>query len=174
MTFRPPVITRIDAPARARSLDDPGRNGLIPNLIARDALPFNQEDWPVPKGYTPAIGLRIWTQNLLETTLNGQDQFFGLAGHPNYDWPNPIGYTPAITLRSYDQSLVNTTLVPIAAMPFNQFDWPLPGTYPYPITIRGPAQGLNPNIFPPSPAPPNLKRLFIDLDTGNLIWRLTN
>src|SRR5437773_1374935 len=27
--------------------------------------------------------------SLLLTTLKSQDQFFGVAGNPNYDWPNP-------------------------------------------------------------------------------------
>jgi hypothetical protein len=87
---------------------------LFPNLLTTTLggevqAPFAMLDWPNPRGYTPSTELRTWLQAL--DLLTGQDQFFGLAGHPNFDWPNPRGPGYPISLRHWDQGNLNPTLL---------------------------------------------------------------
>lgn len=57
--------------------------------FSENPLPFNQLDWPVPKGATPSIGLRTW-----------QASFLKLPPFRQNDWPVPKGATASIALRT--------------------------------------------------------------------------
>ena len=65
------------------------------NLLYNVAIPFFETDWPVPKGSVPSVVLRTWL-DAVKLNLLGRDQFFGLAGHPNFNWPNPTGEPPLV------------------------------------------------------------------------------
>jgi hypothetical protein len=89
-------------------------------VISLPPPPPNQFDWPVPKG--PGEWGRDWiTKNFV---LGSQtDQFFGLAGNPNFDWPNPPGYPPGVIINRTWVQLGNTTK---SGVPFFNYDWPNP------------------------------------------------
>ena len=50
------------------------------------AIPYA---FPVPAGQPYPVALRTFL-GPYRAHLIGQDQFFGLAGHPNFDQPNPV------------------------------------------------------------------------------------
>lgn len=61
------------------------------NLLGQDSLPAGRGmsgDQPNPRGSVPAISLRHWDQNLLESTLSIVQAALPFA---QYDWPNPRG-----------------------------------------------------------------------------------
>src|SRR5262249_44705753 len=74
------------------------QNSFNLNLVGQDQLPLNQDDWPVPKGRTPSIDLRTWTQS---PDPFGQDQL----PFNQKDWPVPKGRPPgSVDLRTWIQS----------------------------------------------------------------------
>jgi len=104
---------------------------LAPIIAA--AQPFSLLDWPNPRGATPAISLRTWIEQL--RILAGRDEFFGLAGHPNFDWPNPPGARSAISLRQWEINLLQNTLGFVQS-PFSLSDWPNPRGATPAITLK--------------------------------------
>ena len=46
-------------------------------------------DFPNSRGPIYPVSLRTWSDQT-RRQLIGEDEFFGLAGHPNFDWPNPV------------------------------------------------------------------------------------
>ena len=129
-----------------------------PSLNLRAAVvvaPFNQDDWPTPRGYEYALPLRTWTLNLQQSTLRPfpvGDQLYVRpeliapqllrswtwnynlnligqdqfpAGEQRYDL-TPAGYIHPTQLRTW-VAFTNLALVaPPAQRPFSQIDWPLP------------------------------------------------
>lgn len=83
--------------------------------------PFQQTDWQNPRGPVPAIALRTHIETRKTYYV---DQFFGLAGKPNFDQPNPRGPQRASTLDAFTPSRL-----PITAKPFLQRDYPNPRGY---------------------------------------------
>jgi hypothetical protein len=69
--------------AAARLVESIARNGTA--YLAAIA-PFYAIDWPNPQAPRSAIDLRGWLHAVQSQLV---DQFFGLAGNPNFDWPNP-------------------------------------------------------------------------------------
>lgn len=89
--------------------------GFVQSVNFWAFTPFNQDDWPNPKGQS-SNQLRIFSDSY-KLTLIGQDTFFGTAGQsPVYDWPNP--QQPRRLRLDFTQS-VNFW----AFTPFNQNDW---------------------------------------------------
>lgn len=79
-------------------------------------------DWPNPKGYVYPVGLRTWTQNLLESTL------YVVPAPPfsQDDWQNPRGYVPSIVLKSGGERNIPVGLIPPPGNPLLSLDWPNP------------------------------------------------
>lgn len=88
--FRPPIIQRITrstfVAAALFSVSDSAQNTLLTTL----ARPFNQTDWPVPRGPAFPVENRTFVDSV-KLNLLGKDKFFGLAGAPQFDWPVPKG-----------------------------------------------------------------------------------
>jgi len=82
------------------------------------ALPFNQYNWPNPRG--PEQPLRGWLAKYNENLI-GQDVL--PVGSFHTDLP-PQGAVPINDLRTWINR-VNLALTQAAALPFNQFDWPV-------------------------------------------------
>jgi hypothetical protein len=128
-----------DWPNPNRPVSSPGGwlDPLKLNLLGQDQFfgspgqgPANL-DWPVPRGFIPAISLRNWTDPI-KLNLLGQDQFFSSPGQgpANLDWPNPRGPMAAVDLRTWvdpvklnlqgqDQFFTSPGKGPT-------YDWPLP------------------------------------------------
>lgn len=66
-------------------------HGDLLNTLYNILVPFAMSNWPVPMGSVPSVVLKTWLDEV-KLNLLGKDQFFGLAGHPNFSWPNPPGY----------------------------------------------------------------------------------
>lgn len=85
--------------------------------------PFNLSDWPVPRGYVPAISLRTWTYsvaNLIPTGLKP-----GLLS----EWPNPLRYIPGISLKTFTANgtrFLGQDNIPIMPGRGMTFSFPLP------------------------------------------------
>lgn len=104
-----------DWPVTRGKLDLSNLGSSNPNLsIGGSAAPFAQDDWPNPRGSTPSILLRTWTDPL-KLNLQGQD----FLPFRQSDWPVPRG--PARLLQTHVDQLKINLLVP-----FNQLDWPNP------------------------------------------------
>lgn len=71
----------------------------------------------------PGADVLTWVQN--NTRMLGQDQFFGLAGNPQFDWPVPYGPRRSIDLLTH---LHNGTRYasPYELFGHPQYDWPVP------------------------------------------------
>lgn len=78
--------------------------------------PFNQQDWPILRGYQPLLQTWSWSYNL---NLIGQDQL--PAGDRHYDLPPQPQYPTNLRTATGGPQ----PQAPEAA-PFNQEDWPLP------------------------------------------------
>lgn len=85
-------------------------------------VPFNQEDWPLPKAPYYSIDLRTWTA-AFPLSLVGQDAM--TVGDKLTDRP-PLAPIPPENIKSWIQS-VNLALVTAPGVPFVETDWPLPG-----------------------------------------------
>jgi hypothetical protein len=88
---------------------------------------FSQDDWPTPIQPVYPIQLRNWRQNLVLTTLLGQDK---LPFNQDY-WPIPISpFSPvggrARDLRTWIWPGGQRYLVGKDLLPNNQDDWPVP------------------------------------------------
>ncbi len=133
--FRPPVITRITRPWY--------ENGYVQStnfkLLGGGTQPFNQTDWPVPKGPGERIHNRTW--------LASQNIAPSLIPFHQTDWPNPRGYTPGIDLRTW---VLQRNLIPPPQSPFHQTDWPNPRGYTPNIELRTWLQQRNiaPSLVP--------------------------
>ncbi len=93
--------------------------------------PFGQDDWPVPRGALVATALKTWTDPL-KLQLQGQDQFFGLGGAPQFSWPNPRGATQSAPSWTDQFKLTLNFVIP----PFGQDDWPNPRPPGYASALR--------------------------------------
>lgn len=112
--LRAPLVTRY-TPPRWQPPDVPPN--LLPGLLGAVAAPFNQDDWPNPRGAVSApVGLTDSYKLLLfqETIPSSQR-----------DWPVPKGQTPVITQGTWLQNHLLDTLA-FAPTPFSQADWPVP------------------------------------------------
>lgn len=115
-----------DMPVRGRQIQQPAQAlNRLPLLLS--VRPFNQSEWPVPRGAVPSIELRTFI-NPMEMQLIGQDTFYGPPGYaPDFDWPNPRGRgMPTSVQRMELSNLLLSTLAPLPPPPFYQSDWPVP------------------------------------------------
>ncbi len=122
--LRAPVYTP-RWPVRALAVGIAAANLLLTTLApsAPVAPPFDQTEWPNPRGAIGSVALRTWL-NPLNLNLLGQDRVYGGPGQvSDYDWPNPIRAKPRVF--DYQQS-VNVGLLAAIAAPFNQDNWPNP------------------------------------------------
>lgn len=87
------------------------------------ANPFIPVVWPAPLG--PPRGPPTYVRPT-QIQLIGQDQFFGLAGNPNFNWPVPRGPQQNPALWPYVRS-AQIQLIGQDALPFRQSFWPAPG-----------------------------------------------
>lgn len=104
--------------------------------------PFNQRDWPVPRGYDKAFANRTWLgENLLP--LTSVPKPFAL-----YDWPVPKGPEWNRQLKTWLWKTVD--LFPSGQPPFT-YDWPNPKGPIYPVSLRSwvNAQVIYYTIIPP-------------------------
>lgn len=86
--------------------------------------PFNQQDWPVPKGATPASANKTFALEGGQRLLFGLDQFFGEPGETQArDFPNPLIRRVQQPPAPANFLAVNST---VAAAPFTPQDWPSP------------------------------------------------
>lgn len=111
-------------PVSLRTHTDPLKISLL--------VPFNQKDWPVPKG--PQQGAH---KGFVQGDLPiGQDKFFGALGQvPQHVLPNPRG--PTHPHSGYTQA-TRQQLIGQDALPFRQGDWPNPrGQPPRQDHVRG-------------------------------------
>lgn len=156
------------------------QNLLLTTLApVQAALPFRQQDWPLPirssqpdrTWVSSATTLQltlpppgdIWTDlppgvpfwrngsvlNLVLSTLVAQDRF--PPGVVRSERPPPLDWRNSWTL-----SLLQTTLAPTVAVPFAQYDWPLPRVAPQPS--RSWAAFFNPNLVGQDAFPPGAIR----------------
>ncbi len=131
-TYEMPVPRGPAYPTSLRTWIDPLKRFPVPP-------PFALLDWPNPSLGAPyPTDLRTWIA-ALKINLTGQDQFFGLAGHPNFDWPVPKGYVPATSLKTWIDQLKlllasQDQFFGLAGHP--NFDWPIPKGAPYPQSLR--------------------------------------
>lgn len=93
------------------------------------------------------IGLRTWTNNLLQTTLIGP----AAAPFAQYDWPNPKGRTPGISLRTWIDPLKLNLYGQdqLYGLPgqVSDYDYPNPKGRPFPTELRTWAYNLLPNTL---------------------------
>lgn len=106
-------------------------------LAGTDALPFSQNDWPLPRVPRDTLDRRSYIDG---TTLPliSQDTIYGLGGQPpSYQtFPNPRGKPTPMELLSWTNDLVRTTLTPFVQPPLTPADWPLPATKPMAVALR--------------------------------------
>src|SRR5262245_31675250 len=96
-------------------------NDIVRTTLAIiQAVPFNQEDWPVPRVHIYPVTLRTFIDPL-KLNLLGQDAMLPSV----YSWPNPLPRTAAIELRTWLENLLEDTLG-ANPRPFAQLDWPVP------------------------------------------------
>lgn len=135
-------------------------------------LPFNQFDWPVPKGPEYSVQLRSWTwqynPNLigkdqlpvgdnrslltprivnypvdLRTWINQGITSVTQAPFAQDDWPVPQQPQFPISLRTW----INQGIITAVPTPFAQDDWPLPQGYQYPVGLRSWTYAYNSNLI---------------------------
>jgi hypothetical protein len=112
-----------DWPLTPAAIREPNLRIWISQTKLLLAVPFVQNDWPIPTRQPPAARTWTWQYNL---NLIGQDKLPSGAEVTALP-PQPV--LSAIALRTWVQS-VNLALVTIAAAkPFNQYDWPVPRGY---------------------------------------------
>lgn len=78
------------------------------------AVPTLTYDWPNPPLPARSIELLTWIYQL-SLVLLGQDQFFGLAGNPQFDWPNPRGAAPSLDLLTMLSTVQPPAPTPVQA-----------------------------------------------------------
>ena len=133
MTLRAVVVTKIERQVGTAHLLQNGVNLLVGTLAVVGPLmgPFNNYDWPNPRGATPSTDLRTHLEVRKQYYV---DKFFGLAGNPTFDWPNPRGNGPSVALRTHLNGPPQT--YGILPSPFRQSDWPVPKGYHFSVLFR--------------------------------------
>jgi len=85
-------------------------------------FPPSVKDWIVPKGRTFPVSLRGDSQNLLESTLFGQDRVLTAVSW-DYEWDKPS--LPTAMHESYGLSLAELTALS-TTIPYIEYEWPVP------------------------------------------------
>src|SRR3990167_43096 len=112
--FRPPLITPKRGRVRALS------QFLGPNLVLPIPVPPRRQDaWPLPARHPWRD--RTWTQNLLQSALEG---FTHTTPFAQLDWP--VSLRRRREALTWSPDLLGTTLIPTVAAPFSLIDWPNP------------------------------------------------
>lgn len=85
-----------------------------------DIQPFSQSDWATPHSRDYSIGARIWTQNLLQSTLTPA---VVVSPFSQTEWPIPSRVPAATLLRAWSEV---RKFYYQDEQPFSQLDWPVP------------------------------------------------
>lgn len=156
--FRAPIVTRIALSAFVAaalcSMADVRQDTLLTTL----AKPFNQTNWPVPKG--PIYSTSNFTfVNTLNLNLLGKDKFYGLGGSPQFDWPVPKGPIFSGDSRTFTNRLATPS-----------YTVPQSYTFRPPLITRYATEVIN--YRPDSNWPPNLlaRELPASKPTFQLDW----
>lgn len=146
----------IENPQRGRT---PAQQFLSLNLLETtlgtpQATPFQQSEWPVPRGARASIELR--------TFVNALWQLAPVIAAPfaQNEWPNPRGAVGSIALRTWTASLKQNLLGQ------DQFfgspgmgpayDWPNPRGPAYPLSLRTWADPLKLPLYPATVTVPDV------------------
>jgi hypothetical protein len=89
---------------------------LVPSVIT--PAPFSLEDWPNPRGASPVVTLRTWTD------IYRAHLFREAIPELNLDWPVPKGALGSISLRTWSEGYKSQLFQ--EAIPELNLDWPNP------------------------------------------------
>lgn len=138
MTFRPPLITKIQPRFAVQ-----GQVASFPlelrgqDKFFRGAGHVSVYDWPNPMGFDlrsrawPAVELRTFINPGGQKLLLGKDKIFADAGQvPDYNWPNPRAPIPAISLKTWTdgnrQILIGKDSIYGSPGQVPEYNWPNP------------------------------------------------
>lgn len=92
---------------------------LLPPPTPAFVGPFNQDDWPLPRGYEYPLSLRFWAEGPQPVFVDNSK--FSLP----FDWGTPEGPQPLLQTWTFS----SRALLAAVTAPFGQDDWPLPGRF---------------------------------------------